>query len=171
MTAAASFVVASTTIFLPYDTQLGGFLRTNLDLFYAFGASGLGLSLYLIHIYVTEIKRTLQALWVLGALGSLVSYASFAQPAGKHLVDYVIQYPSATWLVGPLFAALTGLVFKEGTVFSVFFKKICLRGLVFWNNFHRNLEFLNEIDFWMNQIAKKPMLAEFLWILFLSFQP
>lgn len=134
VTAAASFVLASTAIFLPYDTQLGGFLRTNLDLFYAFGASGLGLSLYLIHIYVTEIKRTLQALWVLGALGSLVSYASFAQPAGKHLVDYVIQYPTATWLVGPLFAALTGLVFKEGTVFSVFFKIFnltCLRGLVF----------------------------------------
>lgn len=118
VTAAAAFVIASSTIFLPYDTELGGFLRTNLDLFYAFGAFGLGLSLYLIHIYVTEIKRTLQALWVLGVSGSLVTYASFAQPAGKHLVGYVIQYPTATWLVGPLFAALTGLVFKEGLCYG-----------------------------------------------------
>lgn len=168
MTAAASFVLASTAIFLPYDTQLGGFLRTNLDLFYAFGASGLGLSLYLIHIYVTEIKRTLQALWVLGALGSLVSFASFAQPAGKHLVDYVIQYPSATWLVGPLFAALTGLVFKEGTVFSVFFKIFILLVCEDW---YFEIISIRTLSFWMNQIAKKPMLAEFLWILFLSFQP
>lgn len=114
ITAAASFVLASSTVFLPDDSALGGFINTNLDFFYALGACGLGLSLYLIHIYVTEIKRTLQALWLLGAFGSLATYATLAQPTGKHLVEYVTENPTAIWFVGPLFAALTGLVFKEG---------------------------------------------------------
>ncbi|XP_071928874.1 uncharacterized protein [Coffea arabica] len=118
VTAAASFVLASSTAFLPDDSTIGGFIKTNLDLFHALGACGLGLSLYLIHIYVTQIKRMLQALWFLGAFGSLVTYASFAQPAGKTLVDYVIENPTAIWFVGPLFAALTGLVFKEGLCYG-----------------------------------------------------
>ncbi|KAG6426685.1 hypothetical protein SASPL_110912 [Salvia splendens] len=91
---------------------------SNLDLFYGVGACGLGLSLYLIHIYVTEIKRTLQALWAVGALGSLAAYAAVAQPAGKSLVEYVVENPTAVWFVGPLFAALTGLVFKEGLCYG-----------------------------------------------------
>lgn len=114
VTAAASFVLGSSAVFLPHGSVISDFIQRNIDLFYATGAFGLGLSLYLIHIYVTEIKRTLQALWVLGALGSLATYANFAQPAGKELVNYVIENPTATWFVGPLFAALTGLVFKEG---------------------------------------------------------
>ncbi|PIN00148.1 hypothetical protein CDL12_27353 [Handroanthus impetiginosus] len=120
VTAASSFVIASLTAFLQNsDSQVLDFIRRNLDLFYGLGACGLGLSLYLIHIYVTEIKRALQALWVIGAVGSLGAYAAFAQPEGKSLVEYVIENPTAVWFVGPLFAALTGLVFKEGIVFSL----------------------------------------------------
>lgn len=89
-------------------------ISQNLDFFYALGAGGLGLSLVLIHIYVTEIKRTLQAFWGLGVVGSLAAYTFLAQPAGENLVHYVVDNPSAVWFVGPLFAALTGLVFKEG---------------------------------------------------------
>lgn len=118
VTAAASFVIASSTTFLPSDFPLSGFFKSNIDLFYALGACGLGLSLFLIHIYVTEIKRTLQALWTLGVVGSLVTYANFAQPDGKDLVEYVLQNPMAVWLIGPLFAALTGLVFKEGLCYG-----------------------------------------------------
>ena len=33
------------------------------------GAAGFGVSLYLIHIYVTPIKRTLQLLWAAGVIG------------------------------------------------------------------------------------------------------
>lgn len=116
MTAATSFVLASSTAFLPDGSAISDLIKGNIDLLYALGACGLGLSLYLIHIYVTEIKRTLQALWIFGAFGSLATYASFAQPAGKNLVEYVIANPAAIWLVGPLFASLTGLVFKEGMV-------------------------------------------------------
>lgn len=117
--AASSFVIASSAAFLHNSNpEFSELIERNLDLFYGVGACGLGVSLYLIHIYVTEIKRALQALWVIGSLGSLAAYAAFAQPAGKSLVEYVVENPAAVWLVGPVFAALTGLVFKEGVFFN-----------------------------------------------------
>ncbi|GER31449.1 F3H9.20 protein [Striga asiatica] len=116
VTAASCFVAVSSTAFLDWEAL--DLIRRNSDLISGFGACGLGLSLYLIHIYVTEIKRTLQALWLIGAVGSLGAYAALARPAGKYLVDYVVENPSAVWFVGPLFAALTGLVFKEGLCYG-----------------------------------------------------
>ncbi|CAA0249609.1 unnamed protein product [Arabidopsis thaliana] len=118
VTAAASFVAASSAAFLPGDSWLSETIKQNHDLFYFVGASGLGLSLFLIHIYVTEIKRTLQALWALGFVGSFATYAALARPAGDNLVHYVVDHPSAVWFVGPLFASLTGLVFKEGLCYG-----------------------------------------------------
>lgn len=120
VTAASSFVIASSTAFLHGSgSEVVDLVRGNLDLIYGVGACGLGVSLYLIHIYVTEIKRAIQALWVIGAVGSVAAYAALAQPAGKSLVEYVVENPAAVWLVGPLFASLTALVFKEG-MFSLF---------------------------------------------------
>lgn len=116
VTAAASFVIAASAAYLP--DNLSDTLKQNIDFFYVIGSGGLGLSLFLIHIYVTEIKRTLQALWGLGVLGSAATYITLAQPANKTLIQYVIDNPSAVWLVGPLFAALTGLVFKEGLCYG-----------------------------------------------------
>lgn len=119
VTTATSFVVAAAAAaFLPDNTSLSTTLKQNLDLFYVLGSGGLGLSLFLIHIYVSEIKRALQALWVLGVLGSATTYFTLAQPANKNLIQYVVDNPSAIWFVGPLFAALTGLVFKEGNASS-----------------------------------------------------
>ncbi|GKU92914.1 hypothetical protein SLEP1_g6571 [Rubroshorea leprosula] len=118
VTAATSFIVGSSAAFLAGDSSLSEIIKQNLDAFYVLGVGGLGLSLYLIHIYVTEIKRTLQALWALGVLGSLVTHITLAQPAGNGLVQYVITNPTAVWFVGPLFAALTGLVFKEGLCYG-----------------------------------------------------
>lgn len=115
VTAAASFVTASSAAFLPENSWLSETIKQNQDLFYLVGAGGLGLSLFLIHIYVTEIKRTLQALWALGAVGSFATYAALAIPASDSLVHYVVDHPTAVWFVGPLFASLTGLVFKEGS--------------------------------------------------------
>ncbi|KAL6574313.1 hypothetical protein OROHE_001217 [Orobanche hederae] len=114
VTAATSFVIASSSAY--GDSDVLDLIRKNLDLFYGLGACGLGLSLILIHIYVTEIKRTLQSLWAIGALGSLAMYVTVAQPSGMSLVEYVVRNPVAVWFVGPLFASLTGLVFKEGLV-------------------------------------------------------
>ncbi|TYI95768.1 hypothetical protein E1A91_D01G021800v1 [Gossypium mustelinum] len=118
VTAASSFVIASSAAFLPDNFTLKEIIENNLNLIYLIGAGGLGLSLYLIHIYITELKRTLQAFWALGVVGSLATYLALAQPAGENLVQYVIENPMAVWFVGPLFAALTGLVFKEGLCYG-----------------------------------------------------
>ncbi|XP_021620395.1 uncharacterized protein LOC110620813 isoform X2 [Manihot esculenta] len=118
VTAASAFVIAASDAFLPDDSILGEVIKQNFDLLYTLGAGGLGLSLFLIHIYVTEIKRTLQALWALGVVGSFATYTTLARPAGENLVQYVVDNPIAVWFVGPLFAALTGLVFKEGLCYG-----------------------------------------------------
>ncbi|KAH1120473.1 hypothetical protein J1N35_003633 [Gossypium stocksii] len=118
VTAASSFVIASSAAFLPDNFTLKETIENNLNWIYLIGAGGLGLSLYLIHIYITELKRTLQAFWALGVVGSLATYLALAQPAGENLVQYVIENPMAVWFVGPLFAALTGLVFKEGLCYG-----------------------------------------------------
>ncbi|KZV38786.1 hypothetical protein F511_27139 [Dorcoceras hygrometricum] len=118
VTAATSFVIASSTALFRDPGTLHDLISRNLDLFYALGGCGLGLSLYLIHIYVKEIKQALQALWLVGALGSVATYALLAQPSGTSLVEYVVENPAAVWFVGPLFAALTGLVFKEGLCYG-----------------------------------------------------
>ncbi|XAR64909.1 hypothetical protein NMG60_11008801 [Bertholletia excelsa] len=118
VTTAAAFVISASAAFIPDNSSLRDLIKQNFDFFYALGAGGLGLSLLLIHIYVTEIKRTLQALWALGVLGSLATYMSLAQPAGQNLVQYAIDNPTVVWFVGPLFAALTGLVFKEGLCYG-----------------------------------------------------
>ncbi|KAL1310064.1 hypothetical protein HN51_052746 [Arachis hypogaea] len=118
VTAAASFVIAASAAFFPDSSSLSAVLKQNLDAFYVIGSGGLGLSLLLIHIYVSEIKRILQTLWVLGVIGSATAYINFAQPAHESLTQYVLENPSAVWLVGPLFAAMTGLVFKEGLCYG-----------------------------------------------------
>lgn len=118
VTAATSFVIASSTAFFHDPGTVHDLISSNLDLFYCLGGGGLGVSLYLIHIYVKEIKQALQALWLIGALGSVATYSLLAQPLGKTLVEYVVENPATVWFVGPLFAALTGLVFKEGLCYG-----------------------------------------------------
>lgn len=118
VTSALSFIAAASSAFLPDDSFARALLQQNLDTLYAVGAGSLGLSLVLIHIYVAPIKRTLQILWALGLLGSLATSLNLAQPAGEGLVEYVIENPVAVWFVGPLFASLTGLVFKEGLCYG-----------------------------------------------------
>ncbi|MCL7049501.1 hypothetical protein MKW94_000020 [Papaver nudicaule] len=119
VTAAATFVIGGSTAFLPDDFLLTNVLKQNLDVLYALGAGGLGLLLFLIHIYVTEIKRTLQALWALGVFGSVEASLRLAQPVGENLPQYVVDHSMAVWFIGPLFAALTGLVFKEVVLISL----------------------------------------------------
>ena len=99
---------------MPDEFPLKSFLQGSYDLLYVVGAGGLGLSLVLIHIYVTPIKRALQTLWAVGALASVGLALNFAAPADSGLVDFVLKNPAGVWAVGPLFAALTGLAFKEG---------------------------------------------------------
>ncbi|EAZ29318.1 hypothetical protein OsJ_13381 [Oryza sativa Japonica Group] len=119
VTAAASFVAAASAAFLPEGNAAGDAHQARAPTSSTPPERrGLGLSLVLIHIYVTPIKRFLQALWVVGVVGSIGTYVAGAQPLDESLVGYVLDHPAALWFVGPTFAALTGLVFKEGLCYG-----------------------------------------------------
>ncbi|MCP9850866.1 DUF2301 domain-containing membrane protein [Cyanobium sp. Morenito 9A2] len=72
--------------------------------------AGLGLALRWIHIYLKPLHRTLQLFWLLGSIGGLVL-------AWRHGADGVLGALAADgrwiWAVGPFFAALAGVGFKE----------------------------------------------------------
>lgn len=93
--------------------QLDG-LEGSLDAITLVGCVGMAASLALIHIYVTPLKRALQVLCGLGTLGFLYIAATQDQPAAV----FVAQHPVYMWLVGPLFAAITGVAFKEGFCYN-----------------------------------------------------
>ncbi|KAL3675946.1 hypothetical protein R1sor_025894 [Riccia sorocarpa] len=120
VTSATAFVTVASTAFLPEGNPVKSAIQGLYDPLYALGAGGLGLSLFLIHIYVTPIKRTLQLLWAVGVLGSVALAVNFAAPANEGLVQFVVDHPAGVWAVGPLFAALTGLAFKEGLCYGKF---------------------------------------------------
>ena len=65
-------------------------------------------------MYVTPIKRFMQALWAAGLLGSLALAATQEAP----VASAVYATPAFVWAVGPLFAAFTGLSFKEGACYG-----------------------------------------------------
>jgi uncharacterized integral membrane protein len=73
-------------------------------------AAGLGLALRWIHIYLRPLHRALQLFWLLGCLGGLV----LAQQVGTAGIGSALQ-EQPLWIlaVGPFFAALTGVGFKE----------------------------------------------------------
>jgi uncharacterized integral membrane protein len=78
------------------------------------GGGGMAVATTLIHIYVTPLKRLLQALLAAGVMGA--AYLAATQP--EPLPAYVAAHPSAVWLVGPAFASLTGICFKEGLCYG-----------------------------------------------------
>ncbi|CAL5221533.1 g3742 [Coccomyxa viridis] len=90
------------------------FLRNLENPIALMGAAGFGVSLYLIHIYVTPIKRFLQLLWATGVAGGAFLMATQAQP----ITEYVASHQEAIWAVGPMFAAFTGVAFKEGVCYG-----------------------------------------------------
>lgn len=71
---------------------------------------GLGLALHWIHIYLRPLHRALQILWLTGSAGlALLAIQSGAAP----LLTTVSNQPLWIWAVGPFFAALAGVGFKE----------------------------------------------------------
>lgn len=73
-------------------------------------ALGLGLALRWIHIYLRPLHRALQLLWLLGCLGA----ALMAWRVGPDQMVVALG-EQRLWLlaIGPLFAALAGIGFKE----------------------------------------------------------
>ncbi|GAQ87638.1 hypothetical protein KFL_003660200 [Klebsormidium nitens] len=118
VTSAACFTLGALAAFVPSDSPLSPALRSLLDPLAVVGAGSLGLSLVLVHMYVTPIKRFMQALWAVGVFGSVLTALNFAAPEGTPLAVYVAEHRGAVWAVGPLFASLTGLAFKEGLCYG-----------------------------------------------------
>lgn len=87
-------------------------LDAALDPLCLLGAGGLGVSVFLIHVYVTPLKRFLQLTWAAGVAGGL--YLSLEHCGGQPLPLYVAEHPWTVWLIGPYFASLTGVAVKEG---------------------------------------------------------
>jgi uncharacterized integral membrane protein len=105
---------AAASAFLSPDSAAAQAITAALDPLCLAGAVGLGASLQLIHIYVAPLKRALQAFWLLGTVGGVYLMLNDASAAHLPAAMFVAQQPWAMWLVGPLFAALTGVAFKEG---------------------------------------------------------
>ena len=70
----------------------------------------LGLGLKWIHIYLKPLHQTLTIFWVLGCIGLLILLYHFGV---TNLIYGLRENPKSILLVGPLFASLTGIGFKE----------------------------------------------------------
>lgn len=107
--AAASFAIATNLFFakgeaiLPWITPL-----------FATFALGLGISLLTIHIYLAPLHRLLQAFWVVGTISAI----AIAWQTSEPLALYVYEHPQTLLGVGFIFAALTGIYFKEAFCFN-----------------------------------------------------
>ncbi len=70
----------------------------------------IGLSLKWIHIYMRPLHQTLTIFWVLGCIGFLTLSYKFGV---SNLIYGLRENPKSILLIGPLFASLTGIGFKE----------------------------------------------------------
>jgi uncharacterized integral membrane protein len=116
MVAAISFGIATLLVLLNLENLKGG----NLDilnivswLFLPFGI-GLGVALAAIHIYMAFLHRVLQIFWAIGCTSAIG--VTMQNPAPLSLTVY--QQPIALFGVGFIFAALTGIFFKEAFCFD-----------------------------------------------------
>ena len=70
----------------------------------------MGLSLRWIHIYIRPLHQTLIIFWVIGCIGCLILSYNFGV---TKLIYGLKENPKSILLIGPLFASLTGIGFKE----------------------------------------------------------
>ncbi|AAP99295.1 MULTISPECIES: DUF2301 domain-containing membrane protein [Prochlorococcus] len=72
--------------------------------------ASLGYALKWIHIYIRLLHQTLQILWGIGTLGIGIL---ILKGNSQDMLSDIASKPILTLLIGPYFAALTGLGFKE----------------------------------------------------------
>ncbi len=73
-------------------------------------AISLGLLLKWIHIYIRALHNVLKILWALGCLGILLLLVMFGP---NEMLSSLESSPKLELIIGPFFAALTGVGFKE----------------------------------------------------------
>jgi uncharacterized integral membrane protein len=107
--AATSFAIATNLLFargeaiLPWLTPL-----------FALFSLGLGISLLTIHIYLAILHRFLQVFWLIGTVAAVAIAWQIDEP----LALYVYNHPLTLLGIGFIFAALTGIYFKEAFCFN-----------------------------------------------------
>lgn len=111
MAAALSFGVG-TLLMLGVGSE--GWVFYSLSLLFSLFWLSLGISLATIHIYLAPLHRTLQVFWGVGGLFALLVAHGFDQP----FVQTVYDHPWTIGGVGFVFAALTGIFFKEAFCFN-----------------------------------------------------
>ncbi|HEY9751370.1 MAG TPA: DUF2301 domain-containing membrane protein [Coleofasciculaceae cyanobacterium] len=109
VTAAACFVLGAGLVLWQGDRVLG-----LISLLYSLFCLSLGVSLWTIHIYMKPLHRVLQIFWAIGVVASLV--VAHGSPDPFALTVY--QQPLTILGVGFVFAALTGIFFKEAFCFN-----------------------------------------------------
>jgi uncharacterized integral membrane protein len=85
-----------------------------LTILFGLFSLGMGLSLWKIHIYLKPLHRALQVFWLIGNIAALLALIYSPEPLGV----FVYYHPWSLWGVGFIFAALTGIFFKEAFCFN-----------------------------------------------------
>ncbi|MUL39145.1 DUF2301 domain-containing membrane protein [Gloeocapsopsis dulcis] len=110
MVAALTFALGSALVLLNYDAVN---LQILTPLFACF-CIALGVSLLTIHIYLAALHRLLQVFWVIGTLSAVFFAVSSLEP----LAITIYNHPTTLFGIGFVFAALTGIYFKEAFCFN-----------------------------------------------------
>lgn len=110
MVASLSFALGGALVLLNSDPNI---LPVLTPIFACF-CLALGVSLLTIHIYLAALHRVLQLFW---AIGSLTAVA-IALTSSESLAATVYNRPGALFGIGFVFAALTGIYFKEAFCFN-----------------------------------------------------
>ncbi len=111
MIAALSFAMGSTIVLWQGNHPA---MIQALSSLYTLFCIGLGISLLSIHIYMVVLHRALQAFWLVGAIAAAVVAHFYAEPFALT----IYQHPATILGIGFMFAALTGLFFKEAACFN-----------------------------------------------------
>jgi len=110
MVAALSFALGSALVLVNHNAvnlQI-------LTLLFACFCIALGVSLSTIHIYLAVLHRLLQTFWAIGTLSAVFFAVSSVEP----LALTIYNHPMSLFGVGFVFAALTGIYFKEAFCFD-----------------------------------------------------
>lgn len=109
--AALSFAMGSGLV-LFWETT--AFVLTLLNVLFAIFCLGLGISLMTIHIYLIPLHRLLQLFWGIGIFSAI--FMGFTSQDSLPLLVY--HQPLTLLGIGFVFAALTGIYFKEAFCFN-----------------------------------------------------
>jgi uncharacterized integral membrane protein len=111
LVAALSFAIGS---WLVLFSGWNSTIFTILTPLYIVFSLALGVSLVTIHIYMKSLHRLLQIFWGIGCISAIVLGLYSSEP----LALFVFNHPTAILGIGFIFAALTGIYFKEAFCFN-----------------------------------------------------